>query len=343
MAARVFAVIAAVAMVAGAIFVRSRIDSHTERSSTTLRLVCATEFGAVCDALVATGGNQVVATVEPAATTADRLRALGPADRSPLDGWLVSAPWPRIVADAQSRAGRAETLTAGRVLARSPVVLAVRADRQAALTAQCKVEPGWKCLGDVAGQPWTSLPGGKGEWGTVKPGHPNLTGVAGLAVLGAASVGYFDGRVDLSATDLADDGFLSWLNHLEQAVPNRPESPLQTMLQRPSSFDVVGALEAEAGPLLATARTPKPVLLYPSPVATADVVLATTQSRAARRLGDLVSGKSGRRALATSGWRVEGEPFAPGLATGVKLPATANLPEPGVLEALRPVVAQAGR
>lgn len=342
MVARVVALLAAVAMVAGALVVRSRIDDRTARTGTTLRLVCATELAAVCDALGAQGGARLEATVEAATTTADRLIGLAPGLRPPLDGWLVTAPWITIVAESRDRAGREPLLLAGGVLARSPVVLAVRADRNAALTAQCKGEPGWRCLGEVAGMGWDKLPGGSSVWGTVKPGHPPESTATGLAVVGAATAAYF-GRADLSTADLEDDGFSSWLSRLEQATPQRPVSPFQTMLQRPTAFDAVGTIEAEAGPLLLTARALKPVLLYPAPVATADVVLGTTGGRAAELLASRVAGRNGRRALAASGWRVAGEAPVAGIATTRQLPATSNLPEPGVLDALRRTVAQAGR
>jgi hypothetical protein len=188
---------------------------------------------------------------------------------------------------------------------------------------------------------WDKLPNGKADWGVVTPGLADVTTMTGLAVAGAATVGYFGGRVDLSSTDLADDGYLAWLGRLEQAVPSRPASPFLTMLQHQSAFDAVGTIEAEAGPLLKTARGTTPALLYPSPVATADVVLATTGDPAATRLGALVEGSRGRSALAAAGWRVGGLPPGPGVDTSVILPPTDNLPEPGVLDALRAVVSEA--
>lgn len=340
MAARVLAVVAAVAMVAGALAVRARLDESGERSGTTLRLVCATELAAVCEALEDDPGIRVEARVEAATTTADRLIGLAPGVQPPLDGWLTTVPWPAIVAQGRARAAREAFLVPGDVLARSPVVLAVRADRNPVLTAQCGGEPGWKCVGDVAGKAWTELPGGKAEWGRVKPGHPPSPTVAGLTVVGGAAVGYF-GTADLSLTELEDGGFQSWLRRIEDASPELAVSPLLTMLQRPSAFDVVGALEAEAGPAMTTARTPKPVLLYPSPVATADVVLATTGDRPAELLAEAVSGSTGVAALVDGGWRVEGRKPAAGIRATVQLPATSNLPEPGVLEALNRQVVQA--
>ncbi|HET7487627.1 MAG TPA: hypothetical protein VFJ85_06825 [Acidimicrobiales bacterium] len=336
MAARALALLAAVAMVVAAVVVRGRIDDGGAAGSGggKPRLVCATELEAVCTALAA--GGKVEVTVEPAATTADTLSKVGPGEEPPLDGWLVTAPWPDIVNQNRQRSGAAAVVSAGPVLARSPAVLAVRGDRKAALDKACGGTAGWKCLGDVAGRSWSDLGGGGGQ---VTPGHPPAGEAAGLTVLGAALAGFF-GTTDLSRENLDDPGFRAWLDRLERAAPGSDGSPIATMAVRPSAYDAVGAIEAEAGPLVATARDPKPVLLYPDPVATADVVLATTTRGGGPAVSSLVSG-TGRSLLAGNGWRVPAHPLAPGLRADLKLPAASNLPDPGVLEALRRRVEQA--
>ena len=341
MTTRLLAVLAAVAMVVGAVVARGRIDDRGGPTGTPLRLVCVTELAAVCDAVASQAKVKVDATVEPAATTADKLTRVGPGQAPPLDGWLTMAPWPAIVAEARARAGTDPLVKAGGVLARSPVVLAVQTDREPVLKARCQGDPGWKCLGEVAGMPWGALPGGNATWGTVKPGHPDVTSAAGLTVMGAATAAFFTDRHDLSSTDLDDEGYQTWLDRLEASVPERPASPLLTMLQRPSAFDAVGALEAEAGPTLATAAGSKPILLYPSPVTTADVVLATTGGRAIE-MAALAGGDAVRHALAANGWRVDAVAPVAGIKAGVVLPATSHLPSPGFLDALRARVAQAG-
>jgi hypothetical protein len=344
MAARLLALLAAVAMVVGAVAVRNRIDDKEERQETTLRLVCATELRAVCDDLAADDDHSVVATVEPAATTAGRLTALEPGRRAGLDGWLVPYPWPEIMSEARERAGSDALLVPGPVLARSPVVLAVWPDRAAALAARCEGgAPGWKCLGEAAGQRWDAI-GGDPAWGPVKPGHLPPSTATGLSVLGAATAAWF-GRTDLSSADLDDDAFRGWLSRLERAVPASPAPTVETMLVRgPATFDAVGTLEAEAGPVLArSARPSKPDLLYPAPVATADVVLATPAGRAADLLAELVEGSAGRRSLARAGWRVEGQPRADGIPAEPALPPSKGLPPPGLLSALRRAAEEAAR
>lgn len=347
MPARLLAFVAAIAMVVGAIAVRSRIDDDKVRKTTVLRLVCATELVAACEALAADGdAGRVKVTTEAAAVTAGRLLSAdtGAAAARDLDGWLVTAPWPAIVAEGRGRAGLDALVKAGSVLARSPVVLAVWPERSAVLSRHCRTEGvSWRCLGDNAGRSWADL-GGPPTWGPLKPGHASPTTATGLSVVGAATAAYFD-RTDVSRADLDDDGYRDWLTRLERSIPSRSASPLEDMLLAgPGAFDVVATLEADAGPLLArSARAEPPQLQYPAPVATADVVLASVgSSRRAAQLVGVVTGRSGRAALAGAGWRVEGQRRAPGIG-GTPLPSASGLPSPGVLQALRQVVEEITR
>lgn len=342
MPARLLAFMAAIAMVVGATAVRNRMEDKENRASTVLRLVCATELGPVCEAIAGDeAAGRIEVTVEPAAVTSDRLSSgsEGAAAAQEIDGWLVTAPWPVIVAETRGRAGMEPLVSAGPVLGRSPVVMAVWPDRGAVLARHCKApQVTWRCLGDNAGRRWEEL-GGQPTWGPVKPGHPAVSSATGLAVLGGATAGYF-GRSDVVRLDLDDDGYRDWLTRLERSIPNRSASPLEDMLLAgPAAFDAVGTIEAEAGPLLArSARTERPQLIYPAPVATADVVLGTVRSRRAQLLAELIGKSVGRRALAASGWRVRGEPLTRGVPAAPALPPSSRLPDPGVLEAMRQVV-----
>ena len=331
---RVAALVAAVLLVVVAVVVRSRLDE--DEVARTVRLVCAIELEAACTRL----GDRLQTTVEPAGTTADRL-ATATGDPG-LDGWLVPDPWPQIV--DQLRQGRAlpPLFEARQAIARSPLVLVVWNERADALRRQrCRPDVDWKCLGQaVAGGPWTAS-GGRSEWDRIKPGHRSAASSAtGLLVLGHAVSGWF-GRSDLSTTDLdTDDGFASWFTALERAVPRPepPEGPLQQMLTRgAATYDAVGTTEAEAGPLVANSpRRNELALLYPSPMATADVVLAVAgRGSAASSVRRLATGSDARRALAEAGWRVPGVAAAPGVPSSPPLPPTNGLPAAGLLQALR--------
>jgi hypothetical protein len=318
-------------MVAGALAIRSRIDSDEHVQSQVLRLTCANELEALCSQ-IQRDDDRIQVTVEAAGATADKVEEL-PGDPHDLgiDGWLVSAPWPDIVDGA--RRARALPSVFGPpatrpVLARSPLVIAAWNDRVGALRTHCQTPAiGWKCIGDAAATPggWAAI-GGRPEWGPVKPGHADPVNDFGLEVLGQAAADWF-GRSDLSSIDLDDDAFSRWFSGLERAVPPSGTSPLNLMLVTgPAAYDAVGTTEAEAFPLLA--RSPRRnslELLYPSPMVTADIVLATptaTES-ATRSLRAVVSGPAAKQAFTDAGWKAPGAP------------GSGSLPPPGFLDALR--------
>jgi len=335
-AARLLALIAAVAMVVGSVAVRSRLDVSSDgggggndgNGGGALRLVCSTELAPVCEAIKK---KDLTASVEPAATTAARLSKDGSDGPSSLDGWLVPSPWPEIVQASRQRAGLEPQLGAGPTLARSPLVLAVWPDKLNVLRQRCAGgQVSWQCWGEVSGQPAAQI----------KPGHADVNEAVGLATVGAATAGFF-GRADLVRADLEDnDQYRAWLARLEKAVPTfQPSSgtAVRDMLVKgPAAFDAVGTTEAEAAPLVVTAARPvKPVVIYPSPVTTVDVVLATVPGSRSKRLSAAVGGDAGLDALAAGGWRVPKRRPADGIPSQPELPPSSGLPDAGILEFLR--------
>ena len=338
---RILAVVAAVAMVAGAMALRSRLDRDEEESSQLLRLVCSTELQAVCERLRDDEGARLEVSVEASGVTADRLaRSGGDVNQTGLDGWLVSAPWPEIVDSRRRAAALVPLFDPPRPpLARSPLVMVVWKDRASVLGPRCpEGRVAWPCLAEGIAAPggWPAI-GGRGDWGPVKLGVADpVTTDTGLAAIGQAA-GALLGRSDLSTVDLDDDAFQRSFGALARGARPSAASPLlQMLVTGPAAYDVVATTEAEAGPLVAgSARRGALDLLYPSPMATAEVVLATS-GRLGGRLREVVSGTGGRQALAESGWRVAGAPFVPaGGIAGPALPATSGLPSPGFLDALR--------
>ncbi len=314
-------------MIVGALVVRGRLDDRQEEAGQVYRLVCSSDLGPVCDDLQTALPGRVDMTIEPAGTTADRLRRL---DGDPgLDGWLVLDPWSALVDEARRAASLPPLFAAGRPpLARSPLVIVGWKDRAEALGPTCAVPGsiGWKCLGEAAGQPWKDRRGQE-VWGDVKVGHadPAADGT-GLLVLGQATVDFFDGRTDLSTFDLEDDGYQRWLLGLERPMTPSPRSPLDRMLQiGRAAYDFVGTTEAEAAKVDGAASRAALTKIYPSSMASADVVLALTPGGRGDRLRAIVDERA-RDGLTDSGWK---EPGAAGLA-----PAN-GLPSPGLLDALR--------
>lgn len=316
MRARLLAFAAAVAMVAAAIAIRSGIDKHHQDSAHPLRLVCSNELQAACEALPAT----IQITYQSAADTANALSSTTPPD---VDGWLTTGPWPDIVQERRQRNGQPVLLDQSRPLARSPIVVVAFPDRAAVIKKACP-DVALKCVVDIAGRgDWTRV-GGQATWNPPKVGlsPPNVE-ASGLAVLGAATASLF-GSTNLSSTDLDDPNFGTWLKGLVGA--SRGDQLGQMVAVGPSVADLALTLEALARPLVGAAAN-KPVLLYPSTVMSADVVLGTFDTSRSRRLADLVRSS---KVLENAGWQVPTS-------------APSGLPPAGFLDALRAAWGEASR
>ncbi|MGQ0826132.1 MAG: hypothetical protein ACT4OX_14065 [Actinomycetota bacterium] len=343
--ARLLALVVALAMVGGALAIRELIikdegssadgaDDSDRDSDDRLRIACIVELAEVCGTLDAN------VTVEAAGTTAARLTALADGADAEIDAWVTFAPWPEIVRDARARAGVDELLGADTsALARTRLAVAARRDRADVLLAACDGMLTWRCIGDVAGTPWSDI-GGEGTWGAVRPAHPEpQLSATGLLVLGHAVGGYL-ATPEIPADDVSrldwetSDEFPGWFQRLERSVPDDafdPDTdPFARWLQtRPvgARYDIVTATEAAALRALARAAADvrdAAVLLYPAPVATADVVLAPVGGAGdAGALNDPL-----RDALLDAGYRADDAGDPP-------LPATDGLPAPGALDALR--------
>jgi hypothetical protein len=335
----------AVLMVVVALYVRSRIDDGGGGGRSTVRLLCTTELEAACTDLA--DHADVAVTVEPAGTTAQSLAAVPDAERGRVgfDAWLAPSPWPEIV-DVQRRVNNLRPMfaTASEPVARSPLVLVVRAERAPVLeaTPACAGKVDWKCVGAVAGRPWTDLPGGQAAWGTVKPVYGDPATSAGALLVLSQATSEFLGTTDYSRADLETNEYLDWLSGIERAVPSTPASPFLEMLQQlpTATYDVVGTTEAEAGPAIAAAapdRRKELTLLYPEPVVTADVVVAAVASGPTRDDAESLAGDTDlTSALARTGWRVPGLSHARGVRDTPALPRQSGVPrDAGVLVALQ--------
>ncbi len=345
-AKRLLALVVAVALIGLAVVLRPVVFGDDDDGGSAgddgrpPRLLCVTELEAVCEALA--DEHDVDVQVEQAGVSVDRIASLPDAQLRDLgfDGWLTLSRDAEIASQRRERNTFAPALgTPSEPIGRSPLVIGIWRDRAEALRSVCTGELTWRCIGDVAGREWVDA-GGDPAWGRVKPAHanPETTG-EGLLVIGQAATNFYDGRTDLSIDDYADDAFLGWFSQLEDNARIEPESPFEQMLVGGAAlYDMVGTLEAQAGPELARAsrdRRDQVRLLYPAPVATADVVYApAVDADGADELADLLTGDDGRSALARAGWRVDGESRAPGVPDTPPLPAGDNLPGAGSLQAL---------
>lgn len=342
---RVGAAVVAVLLVVVAVVIRnSVIEGDSGGGGGGVRLLCAAELETACTDLA--DRSDVSVTVEPAGTTAQALVALPDDQRPDFDAWLAPGPWAQMV-DAQRRGKRPLFAKPSDPIARSPLVLVARADRAPVLqaTPACNGKLDWKCIGAVAGQPWTNLPGGQAAWGTVKPGPGDpAIGATALLVASQATSEFLD-KTDYALDDLDSDQYLDFVSGIERAVPKLPPtaaSPFAEMVQQlpTATYDVVGTTEAEAGPGIAAAapdRRRALTLLYPEPVVTADVVLAAVAAAPRKDAAEGLAGSGDlAAALARHGWRVPGHPAARGVRDTPTLPRTSGLPpDPGALVALQ--------
>jgi hypothetical protein len=319
------ALAAAAALVLAAVLVRGAIDDDDSSAAAgDLTVICPPELEGACGAIA--GGVQV--RVEPTGETGARLVEADDAADVGADVWLTTAPWAEIVGSERERAGRDDILGGNpRVLARSPVVIVAYEDAAAALEGgACAPTVDWACLGEVAERPWSEV-GGEGLPGTVKVGLTDPATATGLVVLGGAAAGYLD-RSDYAANDFDTPGFTTWLSALGATAPEARSGDVvnQMLTFGRGRFALVGSLEADA--LQADDRDDIRVI-YPSPVATADLV-AVPIGDPSETAVDAATGDDLRDALAADGWRVGGE----GDPSGIPLPDDDGLPDGDVLGAL---------
>lgn len=323
---RLAAAVVAIALVAGALWLRSRRDggSSSPQGTTTTTaptsagtLLCVPELAEGCRAAAATSGAAL--TIEPAGTTIDRLAA---AEDPGEVTWATLAPLPELVDDLRARAGLAPLFSDGRntALASSKLALVGLANQFEILAAHCGGEATWACLGDVAGKPWTAI-GGQAAWGDVKPAHeaPD-TSATGLLTFANATVSFF-GRPAIGTIDLQSDAYSDWVRRLERSIPyfGGPEgTPFERFLLLPA-INVVGTTEAEVN-AKAGARRSGLTVAYPAPMAQADAVMVSSAGAPAPTAAGAAEAAT---ALHDSGWE------APAAAP------PGGLPAPGVLQALR--------
>lgn len=344
---RVAALLAAAGMIAAAVLVRGWLDQRDQpgggsspASGDQLTLVCVTELEAVCVQLARNQPGIQVRT-EDVATTIASLSA-SDADASAIDGWLTFAPFPELVDEQRARAGLQPILADPTApLARSPLVMAVWNDRRAVLETACPAGGiTWRCVGELAGRPWVDL-GGGAAWGAVKPGQPTPDRTAAGWLALAQAAGSWFGRTDFAANDFQVPAFRRWFEQLERGVPSYPpppRTPLEEMLSKgPATFDMAASTEAAAaGPIARSRVNDQLSIIYPSPLSTADVVLAPVAgSDGEARLRRLVESGDAADALTGQGWRVDGQPPAGGVPGEPPLPPDSGLPRAGVLQALR--------
>lgn len=305
MASRILAVVAAVGMIAGAYVFRYGMpgdgdgDANGGGGSDAGAVVCASELGAVCDAVDD-------ATVEPAAVTADRLISAASARAAGVGAWVVAAPWPQMVDDARALGSRAAFFGDERdALASTPLVAVARRGQ---LPAAC-TPPTWRCLGDAAQDP------------TFRIGADGRTTTFGLFARAAALGGFF-GNTDYATNDLDEQPEArTWIDNLERrldAAPGFGARSLDSFVLQQGSASVYLTSGAAAARLAGNTQFE---IAVPQEPVTVVATVATPANGAADVDRDRL-----RDALEAAGW-------SPVSGNGT----TTGLPSPGVLLALSEV------
>jgi len=221
---RLLAVLAAAGMIAGALFVRDRIDddgASGDGGDGEVVLVCAPELEDACRAL----SDDV--TVEDPFDTAERLLTadrLVTADDAPFDVWVTVGPWPRMVDDLRTPEGLGPLFPdPGDVAASTPL----------AVVGEQSLPREWRTLGTQVGD------------GELRLGWTGARSGLGVMVLGALTTGYF-GDVDVATNDLdLDPGFDRFLDaFIEEAEV--AADPVERLLQSRAFFDAAVSLAVDA-------------------------------------------------------------------------------------------------
>ena len=301
------ALIVAIGLVVGAVFIRRAIDDDDASAGPsdpsnppTGVILCAADLGDVCASVEG-------ASVEPPAVTVERLVKGEPLG---ADAWIVAAPWPAIARDRVLRQGRELGLTTLITpLARTELALYARPPVTAALD-QCGAMIDWKCLSRTA----TTV--------RIDFEDPSVSTAGLLAVIQQAMSFY--GSADFGSND-----FRLFDRELAQLKSARATAPSgATVFERFGLFshaDVLVGLTAIGDRQLQRAQLKdKLVGRRAAPTVSADVVVVSSgdQSAAAK------THESVTTALSMAGWVTN--------TSGVdKLPPTTTLPEPDVIIALQ--------
>jgi hypothetical protein len=280
-------------------------------------LLCVDELEDVCQALL---DDEAIAgfDTEPAGETVDRL-----ADDEELgaDGWLTLDPFPGIADTASQQAGGgaafASTASTGRG---TGLGIATAPNRTDAWRDACDDEdPGWVCVGDVVGEPWSEH-GGQGGWQEITLGiDAPSTSATGLLVLAQAVGAHLDNPA-YATNELQSSETRRWLGDLTEGLDGDEHDTLVAMVTQQGSFSAVGTLVNAAAAAADTQRGDGTGVFYAAPMYAAGVVVA----RPAGAADDLVDEDALDDALDANDW--------------IALPDAPPLPNAGTLFTLRDLV-----
>ncbi|MDQ6696869.1 MAG: hypothetical protein M3Z46_05365 [Actinomycetota bacterium] len=318
---RVLALVAAVAMVGGAYFVRSRVIDSDSSSGDGVKppafftVGCVPELMSVCEAAASKKLHVLSNPVD-----VDNAAASAPK----MDAWLTYADGPGMV-NAASSSSSGQVFNDGPLVAAGRLSVLTTADREAALRRSCAaVKLTWRCLVRSAGRNWSAVaPSSTQLGGTVKIGVGDPRSTLGAILVGPLALATARGS-DPSIDDIDTKAVTRVVASVDQQAS---EDEVQALtVQGPAAYSAVVAPEGLAEQAAASTRGQGLGLtvIYPEPVAQTLVVLAPPSGKALDLfILDLFHTAQVRRALTAVGW------------TPANSGGTSGLPAPDVLFALR--------
>lgn len=278
---RALALIVAIGMVVGAVFVRRAIDddpnasagTSRDQSSATGRVLCASDLGDVCAGV----GDAIV---EDPAVTVERL-----AKGDPLgaDAWIVATAWPQIALERAGRQGRTLSVTVPATpIARTPLSFFLRSAAADSVRSRCGATLDWKCL----------LKNSASVRFDFDDPAASIAGL--LAVIQQATAFY-------GSSDFGSNDFRLFDRELAQLKAGRATAPSgATVFERFGLFshaDALAGLTSVGSQQLQRAQfKDKLVAAAAGPSVTADVVVVTTANPSPVKNDDV------RSAFTKAGW-----------------------------------------
>jgi hypothetical protein len=277
--AKLLAILAALAMIGGALLLRSRIADDDEGAGgngdarEAFTVTCITELEEICRTLEPEG---VEVEIEDAGTTADAL-----ADRSAdFDAWVTIDPWPEMVEVVRAQNNQRELFGQTTPLASSDLVIL--------LAGETEADCGWNCVVDASGE-------------QQEIGIPSNGTGFGVQVVGEAFSSH-QGTTDFSRQDIRDES--PWLGALLDFEP-ATDAERRMATQGTAAYIAAGTTEQRAATVLDTpgGERQKLHLGAPEVPARADVVVAVVAgSESTDRLNGVFTGQNARAAFKAEGW-----------------------------------------
>jgi hypothetical protein len=288
--AKLLAVVVALAMVGGALLVRSRIADDDDgpggdgdpREKFTVMFI--SELEEICRKLEPEG---IEVEVEDAGTTADALVD----GRPDFDAWVTIDPWPQMVDIGRQQAQQPDLFGRPEAVASSDLVLL--------LAGETSAECGWECVVEASGE-------------QQEIGIPPDDSGFGVQVVGEAFSSRM-GTTEFSRQDIQDES--QWLDRLLDFEP-ATDAERRMATQGTAAYIAAGTTEQRATTVLGTPGGDRQNLHLGTPEvpARADVVVAAVAgSDSGDRLQGLFTGQTARTAFEDEGWStpVEGQTGLP--------------------------------